>query len=103
VKKVLELFNEIKTQDSCSSDEESVTVPPTKIAMVCKLSQIPPEILITLPLEAKKWMMSERKRQQQEDEKMKKSIDLSNSTAVSNYKDTNKSEKCSERGGCNQG
>jgi hypothetical protein len=89
VKKVLELFNEIKTQDSCSSDEESSTVGLYKIAMVCKLAQIPPEIWMTLPLEAKKWLMNERKRQQQEDEKMKKSIDLSNSTAVSNDKDTN--------------
>jgi hypothetical protein len=38
VKKVLELINEIQTQDSCSSDEESVAVPPTKTAMVCKLA-----------------------------------------------------------------
>jgi hypothetical protein len=28
VKKVLELIDEIQIQDSCSSDEESVTVPP---------------------------------------------------------------------------
>jgi hypothetical protein len=33
VKKVLEIINEIQIQDSCSSDEESVTVPPTKTAM----------------------------------------------------------------------
>jgi hypothetical protein len=42
VKKVLALINEIQIQDSCSSDEESVAVPPTKTAMVCKLAQIPP-------------------------------------------------------------
>jgi hypothetical protein len=53
VKKVLSLINEIQIQDSCSSDEESVTVPLTKTVMVCKLSQIPPEIWMTLPLEAK--------------------------------------------------
>jgi hypothetical protein len=52
--KVLALINEIQIQDSCSSDEESVAVPPTKIAMVYKLAQIPPEIWMTLPLEAKK-------------------------------------------------
>jgi hypothetical protein len=41
--------------------------------MVCKLAQIPPEIWMNLPLEAKKWLLNERKRQQQEDDKMKKS------------------------------
>jgi hypothetical protein len=71
-KKVLALINEIQIQDSCSSDEESIAVPPTKIAMVCKLAQIPPEIWMTLPLEAKKWLLNERKRQQQEDDNMKK-------------------------------
>jgi hypothetical protein len=88
VKKVLALINEIQIQDSCSSDEESTTVPPTKTAMVCKLAQIPPEIWMTVPLEAKKWLLNERKRQQQEDEKMKKSLALSKSTAGSNDKET---------------
>jgi hypothetical protein len=41
-------------QNSCSSDVESAAVPPTKTAMVCKLAQIPPEIWMTLSLEAKK-------------------------------------------------
>jgi hypothetical protein len=50
VKKFLALIDEIQIQDSCSSDEESVAVPPTKTAMVCKLAQIPPEIWMTLPL-----------------------------------------------------
>jgi hypothetical protein len=54
VKKVLALINEIQIQDSCISDEESVTVPPTKPALICKLAQIPPEIWMNLPLEAKK-------------------------------------------------
>jgi hypothetical protein len=74
-----------------SSDEESVAVPPTKTAMVCKLAQIPPEIWMTLPLEAKKRLLNERKRQQKEDDKMNKSIALSKSTAVPNDKDTNNS------------
>jgi hypothetical protein len=56
--------------------------PPTKTAMVCKLVQILPEIWMTLPLEAKKWLLNERKHQQQEDDKMKKSLALSKSTAV---------------------
>jgi hypothetical protein len=91
VKKVLALINEIQIQDSCSSDEDSVAVPPNKTAMVCKLAQIPPEIWMTLPLEAKKWLLNERKLQQQEDDKMKKSLALSKSTAVPNDKYTNNS------------
>jgi hypothetical protein len=91
VKKVLALINEIQIQDSCSSDEESVAVPPFKIAMVCKLVQIPPEIWMTLPLEAMIWLLNERNSQQQEGEKMKNSLGLSKSTAVPNDKDTNNS------------
>jgi hypothetical protein len=91
VKKVSALINEIQIQDSCSSDEESVAVPPTKTAMVCKLAQIHPEIWMTLPLETKKWLFNERKSQQQEDDKMKKSVALSKSTAVSNDKEANNS------------
>jgi hypothetical protein len=91
VKKVLALINKIEIQDSCSSDEDSVAIPPTKTAMVCKLTQITPEIWMTLPLEAKKWLLNERKRQQQEDDKMKKSLALIKSTALSNDKDTNNS------------
>jgi hypothetical protein len=87
----LALINEIQIQDSCSSDEESVEVPPNKTAMVCQLAQIPPDIWMTLPLEAKKWLLNERKCQQQEDDKMKKSLALSKSTAVPNHKDTNNS------------
>jgi hypothetical protein len=59
-KKVIALIDGIQIQDSCSSVEESVTVPPTKTTMVCKLAQIPPEIWMTLPLEAKKWLLNER-------------------------------------------
>jgi hypothetical protein len=56
--------------------------------MVCKLAQIPPEIWMTLSLEAKKWLLNERKRQQHKDDKMKKSLALSNSTAVLHDKET---------------
>jgi hypothetical protein len=59
--------------------------------MVCKLTQIPPEIWMTLHFEAKKWLLNERKRQQQDDDKMKKSLALSKSTAIPNDKDTNNS------------
>jgi hypothetical protein len=59
--------------------------------MVCKLTQISAEIWITLPLEAKKWLLNERKRQQQEDDKLKKSLALSKSTAVPNDKETSNS------------
>jgi hypothetical protein len=49
---------------------------------------------MTLPLEAKKWLLNERKRQkqeQQEGDKMKKSFALSKSTGIPNDKDTNNS------------
>jgi hypothetical protein len=46
---------------------------------------------MTLPLEAKKWLLNERKPQQQEDDKMKESLALSKSTALPNDKDTNDS------------
>jgi hypothetical protein len=59
--------------------------------MVCKSAQIPPEIWMNLSLEAKKWLLNERKRQQQKDDKMKKSLALSKSTAIPNDKDTNNS------------
>jgi hypothetical protein len=57
--------------------------------MVCKLAQISPEIWMTLPLEAKKWLLNERKHQQQEEDKIKKSLALSKSIAVTNHKDSN--------------
>jgi hypothetical protein len=91
VKKILALINEIQIQDSCSSDEESVAVPPIKTTMVCKLAQIPPEIWMILPLEAKKWILNERKRQHQEDDKMKKSLALSKYIGVSNEKEASNS------------
>jgi hypothetical protein len=42
--------------------------------MVCKLAQVPPEIWITLSVEAKKWLLNEMKRQQQENKKKSKSL-----------------------------
>jgi hypothetical protein len=91
VKKVFALIDGNQIQDSCSSDEESDAVSPTKTAMVCKLAQIPPAIWMILPSKPKKWILNERKLQQQEDEKMKKSLGSSKSTAVPNDKDTNNS------------
>jgi hypothetical protein len=76
VKKVLALINQIQIQiqSSYRSDEESATVTPTKTAMVCKLAKIPAEILTNFPLKAKKWLFNQRKRQRQQDDKMKKSL-----------------------------
>jgi hypothetical protein len=59
--------------------------------MVSKLAQIPPEIWMTLPLKAKKWLLNEKKRQQQEDDKMEKSLALNKSTAVPNDKESKNS------------
>jgi hypothetical protein len=91
VKKVLALINEIQIQDSCSSDEESCTVPPITPEMVCKLAQIAPEIWMTLPLVAKKWLLNERKSQRQEDDKTENSLSLSKSTVPSYEKETRNS------------
>jgi hypothetical protein len=84
IQKILALINEIQIQDSCSSDEESAAVPPIKTAMAFKLAQIPPEIWMTLPLEAKKWLWNKRNSQQREDDKMKKSLASNESIVVSN-------------------
>jgi fructose-1,6-bisphosphatase len=46
---------------------------------------------MTLPLEAKKSLLNERKRQQQEDEKMNKLLASIKSTAVPNHKKTSNS------------
>jgi hypothetical protein len=81
-------MDENQIQDSCISDEESAAVPPTKTAMVCILAQIPPEIWMTVSLESKKCLLNERKRQQQEYEKMKKSLVISKTKFVSNDKET---------------
>jgi uncharacterized protein YaiL (DUF2058 family) len=64
--------------------------------MVCKLAQIPPEIWMTLPLVAKKWLLSERKDQKQEDDKKKKSLAISQSKALPNDKETSNSSKPSQ-------
>ena len=53
IKRVLALINEMQIQDSCESEEEADIVSPSKAAMVCKLSQMPPEIRMTLSLTAK--------------------------------------------------
>jgi hypothetical protein len=91
VKKVLALINKIQFQDSCSSDQDSVTVPPNKTAMVCKLAQISPDIWMSLPLEVKKLILNEVKHQQQEDDNMMKSLALCKSTTVPNEKETSDS------------
>jgi hypothetical protein len=62
VKTVLALINELQLQDSTYSDEEVDISSSTKTAMICKLAQVPPEIWMTLSMEAKKWLLNERKR-----------------------------------------
>jgi hypothetical protein len=53
VKTVFALINELQVPDSAGSDEEINTLPSSTTALVCKLEQVPPEIWITLSLEAK--------------------------------------------------
>jgi hypothetical protein len=67
----------LQIQDSIVIEDE-VEVPLASItAMVCKLAQVPPEIWNSQSLEAKKWLLNERKRQQIEDDKLKKSSNSS--------------------------
>ena len=51
IKTVLVLINELKIQDSISSDEEIDISTSSKTAMVCKLAQVPPEIWMTLSVD----------------------------------------------------
>jgi hypothetical protein len=54
------------------------------------LAQVPPEIWMTLFLDAKKWLLNERKRQQQEDDELKKSSSIiSKDTIKVSEKDKN--------------
>jgi hypothetical protein len=63
IKKVLAVIDELQAQNSIGSDEEIDTLSSPKTALVCKLAQVPPEIWMTLSLEAKKWLLNERHRQ----------------------------------------
>jgi hypothetical protein len=71
-KQVLVLINELQIQDSSVPEDEEIS-PASKTAMICKLAQVPPEIWNSLSLEAKKWLLNERKRQKQEDDKLNRS------------------------------
>jgi hypothetical protein len=82
IKTVLALFNELQVQDSAGSDEDINISASSKMAMVCKLEQVPQEIWMTLSLEAKKWLLNERKRQQQEEDTPKKSSDTNGNGAL---------------------
>jgi hypothetical protein len=82
LKKVMALINQLQLQDSTGSDEEVDTSTSSKSAMVCKLAQVTPEIWMTLSTEAKKWLLNERKRQQQENDKMKKAANKKDTIKV---------------------
>jgi hypothetical protein len=66
---------------NCKCMIQTEAVSSSKTALVCKLAQVPPEIWMTLSLEAKKWPLNERKRQQQEKDKSKKSSDINGNDA----------------------
>jgi hypothetical protein len=80
---VLALINELQVQDSSGSHYELSTPTLSKTEMVCNLAQLPPEIWMTLPVEAKKWLLNEQKLQQQHDDNKKRS-------SSSDTKDTTK-------------
>jgi hypothetical protein len=56
----LALYDELQIQDSIVSVEEIDISTSSKTARVCKLAQVPPEIWMTLSVEAKKWLINER-------------------------------------------
>jgi hypothetical protein len=68
-RQVSALINELQIEDSSVLKDEEIPLA-SKSAVVCKLAQVPPEIWSSLSLEAKKWLLNERKRQQQEDDKL---------------------------------
>jgi hypothetical protein len=57
------------------------------LKLVCNLAQVPPEIWMTRPVEAKKWLLNGRKLQQQQDDSKKRSLRL----------DANDANKISDR------
>jgi hypothetical protein len=75
----------LQVQDSVGSDDELNTSAVSKTAKVSKLAQSPPEIWMTLPVEAKKWLLNEQNRQQQgEDSKNRSSSsDAKDETKIS--------------------
>jgi hypothetical protein len=64
------LINELKVQDSAGSDDEFNIPTLSKTAILCTLAQVPPEMWMMLPIEAKKWLLNELKCQQQEDDQL---------------------------------
>jgi hypothetical protein len=67
------LISQLQIQDSTVLDEEVDISPSSKTAMVCKLAHVSPDIWNSLTLEAKKWLLNERKRQKLEVDKLKES------------------------------
>jgi hypothetical protein len=61
----------LQIQDSTDSDEAMDLLSSSKTALTCKLAQLPPEIWMTLSIDAKKRLLIKPKRQQQEDDKLK--------------------------------
>jgi hypothetical protein len=59
--------------------------------MVFKFVQIPPEIWVSIPLEAKIQLLNDMQRHQQEDERMKIFFALSETKAVNDDKKINES------------
>jgi uncharacterized protein (UPF0147 family) len=97
----------MQIQDTGSSDEESAAVPPTKTAMVSKLAQIQHDICMNISINLRNVYLMKENVNNRRMKKMKKSLALSKSTAVSNDKETSNDNmpnqyarvKYSERGG----
>jgi hypothetical protein len=94
VKNVFALLNDLQSQAPNNLDDEFSQFSRTKTAMVCKLAQITLDIWMSLPLEAKMWLLNERKRQQIEYEKAKKAGTICDKSSVKFFEKIQKMLTC---------
>jgi hypothetical protein len=108
IKTVPALMNELQVQDSAGLDDELNSSKLSKSAMVGKLAHVTPEIWMTLAVEAKKWLLKERKHHQQEEDSKKRSscLGFKNTTKIlierkiiPIYQTILYDKNCCERGG----
>ena len=75
----------MKNQAPSRLDDELSQLQCTKPAVLFKIAQLPQNMWMTLPSEAKMWLLNEEKRKQIEEEKAKKPVSVSDTNAVELY------------------
>jgi hypothetical protein len=81
----------VKIQEPGALDYKWSDSTPTSNAMICDQSQISPETWMSPHLEAKMWLLNISKCQQPKDEKVEKSVDLSDRNMYPKYQNFFKS------------